>query len=214
MPRPPRAVVFDWGGVILRICRGFAEGCERAGVRYRGVPEDEQLRAHRRALVASYQRGELSSAAYYEGTSAAFGGLYSAEEIARIDHAWLIAEYAGIDAVLTALAATDVRTALLSNTSEGHFVRGVGPSADFPAIGLLGVRVASHIEGCAKPEPAIYERAEAALDARGDAVLFFDDLETNTAAALARGWRATTIDPSGDTAAQVLDTLRASGIAL
>jgi FMN phosphatase YigB (HAD superfamily) len=66
----------------------------------------------------------------------------------------------------------------------------------------------SHVLGEVKPEPAIYERFEAATGDRAWAIFFIDDGPVNVEAASARGWRAEHIDHAGDTAAQLLDALR------
>ena len=52
------------------------------------------------------------------------------------------------------------------------------------------------------------------MSARADEVLFFDDLAENIDAARSLGWRAEQIDPSGDTAEQVVRHCRSNGLAV
>jgi len=212
MTTAPKIVCFDWGGVILRICRSFAEGCERAGLEVRDISEPE-LKARRLELKRLYQTGRISPAEYFKGTSEAMAGRYTPDEVERLDYHWLIGEYDGARELVEDLnALVGVSTALLSNTSEAHFARGTGLEPDFPTISRLEHIHASHLLGACKPDETIYTAFERELDIAPNEVLFFDDLPENVAAAKARGWRSEQIDHEGDTAAQMRGHLRAHGI--
>ncbi|MEM9064256.1 MAG: HAD-IA family hydrolase [Planctomycetota bacterium] len=212
MTTPPRIVCFDWGGVILRICRSFREGCERAGLDVRDI-SDPELTQIRRTLVVEYQRGQLTPNEYFRRTSEAMAGAYSAEEVARLDHAWLVGEYDGVGALVDELnGMAGIETALLSNTSERHFARGTGPEADFEVISRLTHIHASHLLGHTKPGEEIYRAFERETGAASDEILFFDDLEDNIATARRVGWRSEQIDHTGDTATQMRLYLRDHGI--
>lgn len=216
-----KLVCFDWGGVILRICRNWQEGCAAAGVPLRqgdGHPEAAAAMAAARAEVARrYQTGEIDCAAFDAGISAATGGLYSPEEVRRIHDAWLIAEYPGVDRVVARLLETPgVETGLLSNTNAGHWRRHMpvpgGARADFPTVARLKHRHASHLLGAAKPSEEIYRLFERRTGAPSSAILFFDDLLENVQTARRLGWQADQIDPDGDTAAQIERHLHRRGI--
>lgn len=199
--RPIRCVVFDWGGVILKHHRSWAEACGAAGIEVRAGHENPELVAQRRRLNQQFQSGELAGKEFFPALAAATANLYSQEEVERIHHAWLTEEYAGMEAVVKRLLATPkIETALLSNTNAAHWER----LKDFPIAGLLKHRHASHLLGHAKPSPAIFKAFEAATGFRGTDILFFDDLPDNIVAAHAAGWHAELIDHTGDTAEQVV----------
>lgn len=214
---PVRVVVFDWGGVILRHCRGFGEACAAAGLELRFDSMAEAALMARRALAQEHQTGRISHDEFIERLGEATGGLYSPEELRRIHDSWLLGEYPGIDGVIRRLVTVShVETALLSNTNESHWSTHLPPSPGvaprYPTAGLLRHRLASHLLGLAKPEAGIYEALEMHVGRRGGEILFFDDLPENIAAAANRGWRAELIDHKGDTAAQVTRHLAAHGV--
>jgi FMN phosphatase YigB (HAD superfamily) len=208
----PRLVCFDWGGVILKHCRSWHEGCAAAG-----LPVHEQvLTPHhttkRRALTQLFQRGQISEQDFFEQLTSVNDGLYTREELVRIHDAWLLSEYDGIDRVIDALVKTPgVETALLSNTNHAHWVRHIpgadGRPADFPTAGKLKHRHASHLFGMAKPDAEIYREFERHVDFAGSDVLFFDDLPENIATASTIGWRCVLVDHTGDTASQIAGAL-------
>ncbi len=214
---PPRVVCFDWGGVILRICRNWAEGCAAAGLPVRDGPDQPALTARRHALAHAYQLGELDCHAFCHEVARATAGLYTPEEIGRIHDAWLIAEYDGAAALIERLAnSRAAELGLLSNTNRRHYERHRprpdGSSADFPTIARLTHHVASHEVRASKPDEAIYRAFEDLTGARGSEIVFFDDLAENVAQARAIGWRAVQIDHTGDTPRQIERELLALGV--
>lgn len=213
----PRVVCFDLGGVLVRIARSWVEACERAGV---VVHDREELSTEaaiqaRRPVMMAYQSGDLSTPEYYEGLRRALGGRYSLEEVASVHDAWLLEEYAGVAELVTRLGEVPgVQTACLSNTNERHWEMLAperGP-ARFPAVQGLQRRFASHLMRVSKPEARIFEGFQAALAARPEDILFFDDGEPNVSAARRLGWRAETIDPTEQTLGQLESYLRRYGI--
>jgi FMN phosphatase YigB (HAD superfamily) len=207
-----RVVCFDWGGVILRICRSWDEGCARAGVPVHEATRTAVHRARRRELAERYQCGAMSCEAFFEGLSASTGGLVSAAEARRIHDAWLVEEYDGVDALIDALHAAGTTTAMLSNTNRTHWSRQHGGAGGFPSAARLGIRLASHELGCAKPDPAIYLAATRRFGVAPSEILFFDDLAENVDGARRAGWRAELVDHEGDTAAQMNAHLVAAGV--
>lgn len=216
-PGPIRCVCFDWGGVILRICRTFEEGVRAAGLEARAGTDSPELRAKRRQLANDFQVGRLDRAAFLTQISRAMDHAYTAEEFERIHDAWLIEEYPGVDRLIAELNEIPViQTAMLSNTNELHWARQSPRQGrtvpHFPTAGRLRHRHASHLLGLAKPEPEIYRAFERETGFAPGTILFFDDMEENTSAARACGWRAETIDYTGDTAGQMRDHLRRYGV--
>jgi len=202
-------VCFDWGGVILRICRGFPEGVAAAGLELRVGADDPDLYDVRRAHSLDYQRGAMSEQDFFRSVSDSFRGLYSPEEIAAIHDAWLLEEYEGVAELVDELHAHGRTTGMLSNTNARHWAR---RERDFPTAGTLGHQHASHLLRAAKPDGAIYKAFERESGYSGPQVVFFDDLEANIEAARSHGWRAVLIDHTGDTAAQMRSALNELGV--
>ncbi|MEQ8769594.1 MAG: HAD-IA family hydrolase [Phycisphaerales bacterium] len=199
--RPIELVCFDWGGVILRICRGFAEGVAAAGLDLRSGADDADMYHVRREASMRYQVGAIDEEAFFAEVAATMRGAYSSEEIALVHDAWLIGEYPGADALVRDLHdAGRVRTGMLSNTNARHWAR---RERDFPTAGTLHHQHASHVIGHAKPDGRIYEAFVQAVGVAPASILFFDDLEENIDAARAAGWNAVRVDHEGDTAAQM-----------
>lgn len=222
-----RIVVFDLGGVVVRICRDWAQGCAAAGLPFRDEALlDESMKVRRRAVSARHGRGEISCADYYRELSATTGGLYSPQEVERIHHAWTRDEYPGVDALVHRLHEAGLETGVLSNTNHAHWVRlaplraGGGENPEYPTPSLIRHLHASHIMRLLKPDREIYSafaRAtgfDGAPGSRGGPgnIVFFDDLPENVAAAIAAGWRAFRVDHTGDTAAQMSGLLRELGL--
>lgn len=212
---PIRCVCFDWGGVILRFCRSFAEGVRAAGLELRDGANEAEAIAARRGLANQYSIGKLSRAEFLSRASLATSGIYTIEELERINHAWLIEEYPGVGAIVDELnALPHIETALLSNTTEIHWLRQhPEPSRSigiphFPTASKLKHRHASHLLGLLKPDDAIYAAFERETGFEPRSILFYDDLKDNVAAAQSRGWNAVQIDHTGDTAAQIRASLR------
>jgi FMN phosphatase YigB (HAD superfamily) len=205
-------VVFDLGGVIMRICRSFTEACDRAGLELRPGAEAPAMSARRKLVAEAYHVGAITCDEFFAGLSRATDDLYSPAEVRRIHDAWLIEDYPGVGALVHDLHARGVATGILSNTNHAHWVR-MG-TREFPAGGLVQHPHASHLLRLAKPHEAIYRRfhestarvAPRCADGapRSPAqLLFFDDLQENIAAARGCGWNAHQIDHTGDTAAQM-----------
>lgn len=206
----PKIVCFDWGGVLLRICRGFEQGVRAAGLAWRGELAGGEMYDVRRGLARAYQVGEIDERVFFDGVSAATGGVYSPAEVAAIHDAWLLAEYAGVGALMDELNGLGaVETAILSNTNARHWAR---RERDFPTCGRARHGHASHLLRLAKPDAAIYAAFEGAVGARPSEIVFFDDLAENIAAARAAGWDGVHIDHTGDTAAQMRAALAARGV--
>lgn len=214
---PVTLVCFDWGGVILKICRSWEEGCARAGVPVRDGSTSPEARGRRRAIAQAFHVGAMEAADFYRRLSAATEGVYSPAELERIHHAWLIEEYPGIAGVIDELLSVPgVQTGVLSNTNHEHWRRHQPDLCDglkcFPTIGRLMHRHASHVLRLAKPDAEIYHAFVRQTGHGPGGILFFDDLAENIDAARAAGWNAEQIDHTGDTAAQIRGHLRRYGV--
>ncbi len=202
-------VCFDLGGVVVRLCRSWEEGCLAAGVELRDRKRSPEQEAQRGAAVQAYQRGALTSDAFFETVAGTFNGAYTPEEVERVHGAWILREYEGVGGLIRSLNASGVRTACLSNTNDGHWRMLEG----WDAVAALGSRHASHLMELAKPDEAIYRAFEEREGVSGDAVVFFEDTPANANAARAIGWRAEVVDPAEETLPQIEARLRAHGVA-
>lgn len=206
-------VCFDWGGVILRICRDWREGCERAGVAIHEAAGTPEAVARRRAINLEHQVGAISCDEFFTRVAGASEGLYSADDIRRIHDAWLIEEYRGVGDLIDRLNAINgITTALLSNTNATHWSRQHDRAGGFSAAYRLRHRLASHEMGLAKPNPEIFHAAREHFGVPSERIVFFDDLEENIDAARAAGWRGCVVNPLGDTAAQMERELSRLGV--
>jgi len=198
-------VCFDLGGVLVRICRDWAEACTLARLPFEADAPSEPWLDERRRLVDGYQRGELPCHDYFQALADVTAGRYSARDIEAIHHVWLVEEYAGVGPLLDRIRAAGRRTACLSNTNVSHWRRMCSTAADaeFPSLAKLDVKLASHELGSLKPDPEIYARAGEVFAVPPEHILFFDDLPANVAGARAAGWVAHVVDPRRATAPQV-----------
>lgn len=205
-----RLVCFDLGGVVIRICRSWPEGCKAAGMELRGDPSRMPHAEHWESLGAQLGSGKIDPQTWSDRMSRMLSGLYSAAEVRAIHSAWILGEYEGIADVIDRIHEAGLETAALSNTNSDHWAQ----MNQYPAFLRVRRRFASHEMGLLKPDPAIYREFERRSGRRGSEILFFDDLPDNIAAARALGWHAEVIDPHSRTDLQIVAALRRHGIEL
>lgn len=212
--RPLDIVVFDLGGVLVRITRSWVEAHQRAGLETRDVLQDQAFAREQARINLAGMLGRLSSDEYCEAIAAASRGAYSPEEIVRISKASIIEEYPGVDLLVEAVEAAGLETGALSNTTAAHWheTRSGQSAARFPTVARIRHAHASHLLGLAKPELAIYRAFERETGLAGNRIVYFDDVEENVEAARSVNWHAETIDHSGDTAEQLHTHLRRLGL--
>jgi FMN phosphatase YigB (HAD superfamily) len=212
--RPVRCVVFDLGGVLVRLAGSWTRACEVVGLPVRGTADTEDARAARRGIVIAHEEGRIDHRMFLEGVVASVGGTYSVAEVDEIHRAWVLEPYPGVEALLHELKRLGVRTGVLSNTNDVHWReqfhgdRGRPPRLNAPIDHPHG----SHLLGVRKPARAIYDRFASEVSLEPGDLLFFDDLVENVEGARAAGWRAERIDPMADTAIQIRRHLAAAGI--
>ncbi len=216
MNGPVRVVCFDWGGVIVRICRAWEEGCARAGLEVRESDLAEEHVALRQSASDAYQVGAIDCDEFCRRLARSTDSAYTPEEVRLIHDVWLIEEFAGVSDLVDELNSLDrVTTGLMSNTNAAHWALHVPNGkheAVFPTIGRLVHKVASHAVGVAKPDEAIYRAFERCCGESGDSILFFDDLEANIETARSIRWRAELIDATGHPAEEMRRHLCAHGV--
>ncbi len=206
--KAPPLICFDLGGVLVRICRTWEEGCRAAGVEIdRPWSPADSGGAHHK-IVGAYTIGELDDAAFFDSLESLAGGVYTAAEFRCIHDAWIIGEYPGAGEVVRELADAGLTLACLSNTNAAHW----RTMLEWPTLRALRHRHASHEMGLAKPDPAIFTEFVARRSVDPGKILYFDDLPENVAAAGAVGWDTVRIDYAGDTAGQIRRAIAARGL--
>lgn len=211
MSAPIRLVCFDLGGVIIRICRSWAEGCRAVGLDVRGDVDAMLTGAagpEWSELNDAYQRGEIAEDEFARRFCELLSGAYAPEEIVRVHRAWTLGEYPRIGSVIARIHDAGLETAVLSNTCHEHWL----DLLTVPAVRAVRHRFASHLLAVRKPDAAAYRAVEEGTGHAGPAVLFFDDLPENIDAARALEWRAERIDPAGCTASQIERVLERVGV--
>ena len=195
-------ITFDLGGVVVRICPTLQCAVERAGLPWREPVHPERPDDIER-LLFDWQVGLLEDDAFFEAWAHAFGGRFDSAEARLISEAWLLGEYEGVAQTVEKLHARGFRLGCLSNTCNHHWNHLLQRSEKFPTLSLLTERHASHLFGRMKPDPEIFALYEQAVGVSGDRIVYFDDVQANTHAALERGWRAFPILPDRPPAGQI-----------
>lgn len=212
---PAPIVVFDLGGVVVRICRSWQEACRAAGVPFHARVAEPDLVTARAPLVRAYERGELSCPDYFRSIADSTAGLYTPDEVRRLHESWILGEYAGVSDLIDDLHHAGVATGVLSNTNASHW-RQLAPGDHgpprFPAACKPRHLHASHLLGLAKPSRDIYREFERLSGFQPASIVFFDDTPDNVRAAADAGWHARLIDHAGDPAAQMRAHLRGFGL--
>jgi glucose-1-phosphatase len=204
-----KLVCFDLGGVLVRIARGWADACQRAGV---DLPHANQaLWAKHQQLMLRYETGEIDAAGYMAEAPGLIGGGVKPDAIVKVFDAWLLGMYPGAPDLLEELRSHGFKTACLSNTNQHHWDMITRLEAYRP-LQQLDYRLASHELRVMKPNEQAYRRTETATGFWGEQVLFFDDKPENVAAARAVNWKAETIDRTDDAVPQIRDYLAAHGV--
>lgn len=196
-----RLVCFDWGGVILRICRTWQEGCKAAGIKAPSAKIAKQCLAKQEAISKRFQTGQMSDKAFFRAIAKESEDFHSIDDVAAVHHAWLLEEYEGIGDLIEELNSfADLSTALFSNTNASHWAR---MDEDFPSASLIEHKHGSHLFGLAKPDEKAFAAFERRVGAAGKQILFFEDTQAHVDAARAFGWCAELVDHKGDTVAQM-----------
>jgi HAD superfamily hydrolase (TIGR01509 family) len=207
---PITLVVFDLGGVVVRIAR-WDEAHLACGFPRERLPDLASFLPAMSRLNQLHDLGAIEHAEYCDKAVALSGGRYSADAIERIHHAQSCAEFPGIELVFDALEAAQLAIGVLSNTNPAHWARLDG-TPEYPTVMRAKYRFASYLLGVSKPDPAIFELFVTKTGFSPPQVLFFDDLEGNVLAARQAGWRSERIDPFADPPAQIMAALRKHGV--
>lgn len=204
MSRNERLVCFDLGGVLIRICRSWEEGCKRAGIDPNRGWSPSGSNGRHMSIVRDYTIGAIGTDEFLQSLERASGAVYSVEEFRRIHDAWTMDPYPGVVDLINKLHQAGTPLACLSNTNESHWSKLVTQAP----VTTLRHQHASHLIGRAKPDEEIFHWFVRNVDVSPEQIVFFDDLADNVAAAKRVGWDAVQVDHQGDTAGQIEAALR------
>lgn len=182
----PRFVYLDMGNVIVnfdreRAVRNVAAAC--------GAPPDEVREALAAdSLSGALERGEIDWPAFHAEFSGRTGTTSDPVELAEA-YSDMFELSVGMIPVIAGLERAGCRRGILSNTCGVHWehllARGFGVlPASFEILAF------SHELGTAKPDRAIFERAQILAGVEPGAIFFTDDLPAHVEAARRAGWDA------------------------
>lgn len=195
--RPPRAAIFDLGGVLLRT--GDQTGRRRWEARL-GLPPG----ALHDAVFASPTAAQASVGA--APASAVWTELARQYDLTQAELGELQRDFWSGDRFDTDLAAflrslrPRFRTAILSNAwldARAFFTRDLGLAE------IVNFMVISAEEGVMKPDPRIYLRTAARLNVLPEEAVFVDDVRANVDAAEAVGMRGVHFVEAGEAMREV-----------
>lgn len=199
-------VIFDLGGVLIRLCDGWEHACELAGVTPTKPITDED-KHQLIQLVCREEVGALAHGEFYQRAAPLLG--LTPEEALAMSNAWLRGPFDGIGDLIDAINAAGLKTACLSNTNDNHWRAMTDPAhRNGLPLSRLHHRFASHLVRDRKPNPTIYHHVVQATDTPPGAILFFDDSAENIAAANAQGWHACHIINPKDPVPQMTSHLK------
>ncbi len=194
----PKAVVFDVGNVLFHWDLRFL---------FDRLIADPARREHFLSQVLTFEFHTRHDAG--EPIAALASELRSAHpEFADEIHAYVTrfnetvgGPVAGVHALVEHLHAQDVPLFALTNFGT-DFWQGFHPTA--PILDRFRDILVSGEEKLAKPDPAIYRRAEERFGHAPDELLFIDDREANIVAARSCGWHAHLFIDAGALAAELV----------
>jgi len=203
----PPAVVFDIGGVLVRISNTWQEAAKVAGVAV--TLSTEPLYLEDLPGFHEYQTGDWDEERYLSALAGELG--ITPAEALRVHNGILIEPFPGTAELVAELESKGVITGVLSNTNKPHWDVLDNPSF-YAVVAGIKRKMPSHLVGVQKPNPRIFELYMERFGLAPKQVFFFDDNVRNVAAALSLGWRATQIDPLANPVSQMRLVLEKEGV--
>ena len=184
LEKPPRAVIFDVGRVIIPIdlSRSFAAFGRHDGLTHLQVLRELEADAR----WPDWQEGRMAPRDWHAHLAKKLQFSYGYEEFCAQWNSILDSNTILPEALFERLA-QHCRIALLSNTDPIHSAH---IEANFPFVRHFPTRVYSCRVGSSKPSPAIYYHALREVSAMPDETLFIDDVHENAYAAARLGINA------------------------
>ncbi len=199
-----KIVVFDLGGVLVRVARSWGDAARYANVTPMPAWADDVALSDFPGFEA-YQAESIGWNEYAQSLRSHFG-LTSLEQAKRLHDGILMGPYPGTLELIVSVKQAGTQVGCLSNTNAAHWPHLSDPT-QYPAIAELQVPVASHQVGIGKPDPAFFRHLQDQAKAEPHEILFFDDSPTHVRAGAECGWQSFLIDPQKDTAVQMRSIL-------
>ena len=178
-----KVLLFDLGGVLVE----FSGVREIAPLLRTAATESEIVeRWSRCPHTEAFCLGRLSREDFADRFVRDWGVDLPQERFLQAFRSWSRRLLPGAEELLAELRPR-FRLAALSNSNELHWERN---ASDLRVDALFEVAISSHHVGFCKPDPRIYQAALDRLGVPPDAVVFFDDVHANVAAAARLGMRA------------------------
>ncbi len=179
-PAGVKAVVFDLGGVLLRL-RDPIENFELS------LTEPEFLAVWLNSpSVREFERGAIDAETFAQSVVNELGLPMDWRRFLERFHAWPQTLFPETLAMLRAIPSS-IRRVLLSNTNAAHWGRQEISGA---LAGLFDLEFLSFRTGLLKPDRAAFDQVREACGCDAGEILFFDDNPGNVTAARAAGLRA------------------------
>jgi FMN phosphatase YigB (HAD superfamily) len=200
--KPPEAVVFDLGNVLVNIdYSGASRGIEARSP----LTRDQVGRfVAQSPLLVRYETGGIGTEEFLAQARQSIGFRGRDEELGH-----LFADiFSPIEAMVDAqdrIRRSGVPTFIFSNTNPLHVEH---IRRRFPFFRNFDGYILSFEHGAMKPNPGLYEVVERVTRLQGADLLYLDDRPENVETAAKRGWRAI-LHQSPD---QSLESIRASGL--
>ncbi|MFQ3670071.1 MAG: HAD family phosphatase [Verrucomicrobiia bacterium] len=182
-------IIFDLGKVLIDF--DYRVALHRVAQRSELTREEVDELAYRdHSRVVRYERGELTTEAFFSEQKEAFRFQGTTKELQEIwcDIFAPIEEHIRMARCL----AEYYPLGLMSNISEAH-IEYLEGRHDF--FSVFRERIYSCRAGCVKPDREIYDQALERLGANRFETLFIDDLEANVMAASTMGWQTIHLRP-------------------
>lgn len=195
MSMPVRLVVFDLGGVLVRIRTQWRDCLAAIGCESRHGPEWNPWLGEFDQF-AKFQLGRADADEVFSAL-AGFLGIESVADAERASAAILQEPYPGGLELVESLHDVGVETGVLSNTNAPHWQEMLY-SGRFPAVPATRHRFASQELNLEKPQPEIYRHVQNAVGMRPEEILFFDDVLANVEGARQEGWNAVLVPATDD----------------
>lgn len=209
---PIKLVCVDIGGVLVRICSGWAEACRIAKIDL--DPEMFDAALFKEIVAASHrlEHGHIDEATF-DREVAELTGL-TPEQVGAAAEAWLVGVYDGAVELIDWLnAMPGIQVGCLSNTTTRHWRMMATPGGPvYAGLDRLKLQLVSFKIGHMKPAAEIYRQVERETGLKPGEIVFFDDSPANVEGARACGWHGELVDPKADPPGQVRQILARYGV--
>lgn len=176
MRRSRELLLFDLGGVLVEFS-GFRD--LRPLLRVPRSESDIRQQWIACPIIRAFEVGQLTPRQFAERFVASWNIAVPEDDFLCAFRTWTRGFLPGARDLLTALRGR-YRLACLSNSNVLHWERN---AQELDLFTPFEAALSSHLLGCHKPDPMIFQRALAALHVGAGAVVFFDDVAANVEAA-------------------------------